>query len=200
VRAAPTSGRSSPSGPASRIASELSDLRPVRLIDDSPERDVQSRLSGAASRFPRGSATVVTAAAALAVLDRLGVTAPGVSFIDRVLNTPWVVFFARGLVVMLIALAYAVILWVLFSVGSHVKNKRWIRKIAGFEPQALHRSASEIEEGYAELRVVLDASRERNAELTTALSFTTDLARRQGRRIDELEQMLKAAGGGQLFP
>lgn len=90
-----------------------------------------------------------------------------------VFSDPWVFLAVRMFVILALFAAGAVLLWFALSAVSHIRNRRWIRRLAGLEPQALYRGATEVEEALEEIYRVRDETRDRNAELITALDRTT---------------------------
>jgi hypothetical protein len=146
-----------------------------QVVDNSAGRSRPESLGLLASllhRIPVSVRAVVTGVAALYVANLLGLRIPGRSYLRSVFGDPWVFLAVRAFVILLLFAASAVTLWFALSAISHIRNRRWIRRLAGLEPQALYRGATEVEEALDEIYQVRDETRDRNAELIAALERT----------------------------
>lgn len=176
----------------------MSNLAGPRRLEDPEGPDefeqLARRLVSAARGLPASVVGPAFVIAGLLLADRLGAGIPGSRYAGRVFNDPFVFLVVRLLVIMGLLAIASVITWVGLSAASHIKNRRWIRRIAGFEPQELHRGAKEVEGGLDELREVLAETRDRNAELTVALERTTQRALELVAENEELRRRLSGLG------
>jgi membrane protein implicated in regulation of membrane protease activity len=167
--------------------------RPHRLpLHSAPPDEVEARESAvgrivdAANQVPRPISWPIGLVAAAVLADRLGLTAPGSGYARTVLTDPSVFLAVRILVVLILLVAVAVTAWVGLSVCSHIRNRRWIRRIAGYEPQSIHRGTTELETGVDQLRGALAEVLDRNAELVVNLEYTDQAYRALDARYQEL--------------
>lgn len=131
---------------------------------------------GPAPRPPlpsRGTTTTIGAVVAALVARWAGVSIPGADYIHRVFADGVVFFFVRMIAIAAIGVIILFFAWLAGSLASHIRHRRWIRRIAGFEPQALHHGAAELEKGYEAARATVDELSEENAELAHALEMTS---------------------------
>jgi hypothetical protein len=177
----------------------LSNLARPRPLEEPEEPDefeqLARRLVSAARRLPAGVTGPALVIAGLVLADRFGAGIPGARYAARVFNDPIVFLAVRLLVIVGLLAVGAVVAWAGLSASSHIKNRRWIRRIAGFEPQELHRGAKEVQGGLDDLRQVLSETRDWNAELLVALERTTQYAIELAAENEELRRRLSSPGG-----
>lgn len=166
-----------------------------QVATEPAERSHFALLKELAHRVPSPLRGVAAIVAGLYTASALGVRIPGQAYLRSVFNEPIVFFFVAALAVVVVVAFMAIGLWFALSVFAYIRNHLWIRRPAGFEPQAIRRGASELEQSKAEIDRLLDKSREREATLTAALARTNQ-------RVAELEvenaRLRARADGGQL--
>lgn len=173
--------------------------RPLESVDPDPAAELApARATALVRQIPPGPGSVIAVLAALVIVDTVGIRVPGSGFARKVLSDPVVYFAIRTLVVAFLVGILIVVVWVMLSAAAHIKNRRWIRRIAGLEPQALHQGARQVEDGHEDVRAVADQLIDENMELTTRLELTTQLAHELRQENDRLRERLRERTSGQL--
>jgi hypothetical protein len=162
-------------------------LEEVPQSTDAERANTIDRILATANQLPRPLTYGVSTLGVLLAADALGVR---LSFVSSVLADPYVFFFLRLLVILVLGVLMGVALWLGCSVASHVANRRWIRRIAGFEPQALYRGAGEVEAGYEQLKRVTREILDRNAQLVVNLEHTDARNRQLEQEVTRLRRVL----------